>query len=305
MRCLSASFHMQVIMAVALILLEREERRALRRQRVFRDRLHPLDTYDDTDLIQRYRVTRPVLLEVIDLVDDDIAPYTRRSRAVPTSLQVCVALRFLATGTYQLGNGDMAFGLSQPTVSRIITRVTTALRKKAQQIISFPRTLAQREREREGFYTDRRRIPNVIGCIDGSLVPIKTPSVNENGYVCRKQFHAINIQGVCTHDMKFSNIVVKWPGATHDAFIWSNCHLKLELEEGLNNGGYLLGDSAYPLRPCLMTPVRNPANAAETQYNAHHRRARSIIECTFGKWKNRWRCLHKEGRSTGATKSFS
>ena len=87
-------------------------------------------THDDTDLIQRYRVTRPVLLEVIDLVDDDIAPYTRRSRAVPTSLQVCVALRFLATGTYQLGNGDMAFGLSQPTVSRIITRVTTALRKK-------------------------------------------------------------------------------------------------------------------------------------------------------------------------------
>ena len=107
-------------------------------------------------LIQRYRVTRPVLLELIDLVDDDIAPYTRRSRAVPTSLQVCVALRFLATGTYQLGNGDMAFGLSQPTVSRIITRVTTALRKKAQQIISFPRTLAQQEREREGFYTDRR-----------------------------------------------------------------------------------------------------------------------------------------------------
>ena len=64
---------MQVIMAAALILLEREERRALQRQRVFRDRLHPLDTYDDTELMQRYRVTRPVLLEVIDLVDDDVA----------------------------------------------------------------------------------------------------------------------------------------------------------------------------------------------------------------------------------------
>jgi hypothetical protein len=92
---------------------------------------------------------------------------------------------------YQLANGDMAFGLSQPTVSRIITRVSTAFRNKA-----FPHTLAQQEREQEGFYTHRRRIPKAIGCIDGSLVPVKTPSVNENAYVCRQQFHAINVQGV-------------------------------------------------------------------------------------------------------------
>ena len=58
-RCLSASFHMQVIMAVALILLEREERRALRRQRVFRDRLHPLDTYDDTDFNSKVQSDPP------------------------------------------------------------------------------------------------------------------------------------------------------------------------------------------------------------------------------------------------------
>jgi hypothetical protein len=94
--CLKNS--MQVTMAVTLILLERENRRALRRQRVFRDRRA---AYDDVNLFQIYRVTLPVLLEVIDLVED-IAPYTRRSHAVPASLQVCVALRFLATGSYQL-----------------------------------------------------------------------------------------------------------------------------------------------------------------------------------------------------------
>jgi hypothetical protein len=139
----------------------------------------------------------------------------------------------------------MAFGHSQPTVSCIITRATTAFRNKARQVITFPPTLAQQEREQEGFYTHCRRIPNVIGCIDGSLIPVKTPSVNENAYVCRKQFHAVNVQGVCTHDMQFSNIVVRWPGDIHDAFIWSNRHLKREMKEGLNNGGYLLGDSAF------------------------------------------------------------
>ncbi|XP_064630742.1 putative nuclease HARBI1 [Lineus longissimus] len=283
-------------MAAALIVLENlEARRALRRQRVFRDRLQPLDVYDDVDLYRRYRMTRPVLLEVIDLLQDDIAPYTLRSHAVPATLQVCVALRYFATGSLQLDNGDMSNGLSQPTISRIITRVATALQGKAKHFITFPRTAAEQERQKEGFYTERHRIPNVIGCVDGSLIPIKCPSVNENAYVCRKQWHAINVQGICTYDLKFSNIVARWPGATHDAFIWSNCNLKVKMERGLNDGGYLLGDSAYPLRPCLMTPVSRPADAADRQYNVHHRRVRNIIERTFGRWKNRWRCLHKEG----------
>ena len=283
-------------MAAAFVLLEDlEARRALRRERIFRDRLQPHDIYDDVDLYKRYRMTRPILLEVIDLVEEDIAPDTSRSHAVPASLQVCVALGFFATGSYQLSNGDMASGLSQPTISRVVTRVAAALQSKARQFIKFPGTAAELEHEMEGFYTERHQIPNVIGCVDGSLIPIKCPSVNENSYVCRKQFHAINVQGICTHDLKFSNIVARWPGATHDAFIWSNCYLKAKMERGLYNGGYLLGDSAYALRRYLMTPVSRPADAADRRYNVHHRRLRSLIERTFGRWKNRWRCLHKEG----------
>lgn len=75
-------------MAAAMLLIDNEARRALRRQRVFRDRLHPLDAYDDTELLRRYRVTRPVLTEIIDLIQDDIQPVTNRTRAVPASLQV-------------------------------------------------------------------------------------------------------------------------------------------------------------------------------------------------------------------------
>ncbi|XP_064641948.1 putative nuclease HARBI1 [Lineus longissimus] len=279
-------------MAAALVLLEEvEARRALRRQRVFRDRLQPLDVYDDVDLHQRYRMTRPVLLEIIDLLAGEIAPATMRSRAVPATLQVCVALRFFAT-SFQLVNGDMASGLSQPTISRIVTRVSSALEAKVQQFIVFPRTAAEQEREKEGFYYERHRIPNVVGCIDGSLIPIKCPSVNEASYICRKQRHAINVQGVCSHDLKFTNIGARWPGATHDAFIWCNCSLKAKMERGLlDDGGYLLGDSAYPLRPYLMTPVSHPEDAADRRYNVHHRRVRSIIERTFGRWKNRWRCF--------------
>ncbi len=36
--------------------------------------------------------------------------------------------------------------------------------------------------------------PGVIGCIDGTQIPITTPSVNEGDYVNRKAFHSINVQ---------------------------------------------------------------------------------------------------------------
>lgn len=55
------------------------------------------------------------------------------------------------------------------------------------------------------------------------------------------------------------------------------------------------GDSGYPLRPWLMTPCLNPApGSREAEYNSKHSTARVVIENTFGRLKNRWRCLCKD-----------
>lgn len=113
-------------MAAALLAIEEENRRAFRRERVFRDRENPLDVYNDEGLIKRFRMPRPLLLEVIDLIEDDISHPTRRSHALPSALQVLTALRFYATGSLQLVNADTV-RISQPTVSTVITRVSRAL----------------------------------------------------------------------------------------------------------------------------------------------------------------------------------
>nr|XP_037869744.1 putative nuclease HARBI1 [Bombyx mori] len=58
---------------------------------------------------------------------------------------------------------------------------------------------------------------------------------------------------------------------------------------------WLLGDSGYPQRPWLMTPILNAApNTPQSNYNQKHMRARVVIENTFGRLKNRWRCLNKD-----------
>ena len=181
--------------AVFVVLLEEENRRALRRQRVFRDtcRLQPLDIYDDVELIKRYQMPRHVLLEVIDLIRDQVEHATKSSHAIPATLQIITALRFFAEGSFQLTSGDLS-GISQPSTSQIVTRVATALQRISPQIIWFPRNIASQNVIKEGFYDERRRrIPNVLGCLDGSLVEIKCPACDEGAYICRHNYPAINV----------------------------------------------------------------------------------------------------------------
>jgi hypothetical protein len=51
-------------------------------------------------------------------------------------------------------------------------------------------------------------IPNVIGAVDGTLIPIQAPSENPQTYVCRKGYHAVNIQAVVDSSLKFVYFVV-------------------------------------------------------------------------------------------------
>ncbi|XP_069098448.1 putative nuclease HARBI1 [Pleurodeles waltl] len=55
------------------------------------------------------------------------------------------------------------------------------------------------------------------------------------------------------------------------------------------------GDTAYALRPWILTPYLTPSNETERRYNNAHRRTRNIIERTFGLLKSRFRCLHRSG----------
>ena len=60
-----------------------------------------------------------------------------------------------------------------------------------------------------------------------------------------------------------------------------------QLAEGWRpiQAGVLLGDSGYPLRDYMLTPLANPQGPAQVRYNCAHTKTRRLIECAFGIFK--------------------
>ncbi|KAK3863791.1 hypothetical protein Pcinc_030470 [Petrolisthes cinctipes] len=90
---------------------------------------------------------------------------------------------------------------------------------------------------------------------------------------------------------------IRYPGSTHDSFIWNNCALRAKFAEGDFLDCHLLGDSGYPLERYLLTPFANPMTRGEERFNRSHTKTRVLIEQTFGLLKSRFRCLHQSGGS--------
>ena len=78
---------------------------------MFRDRLHPFDVYNDTELLARYRYTSRDLMAIIDSLSVDILFTVARVGCLILTIMVLVALRVLAAASFQLCVA--MFGLSK------------------------------------------------------------------------------------------------------------------------------------------------------------------------------------------------
>lgn len=260
-------------------------------RRKIRDRLNPFEKFDFAEFRRRYRFTKESVMRIIDKIGPEIEHGSDRNAAIPPLLQLVIALRFYATGCFQLTDGDL-FGVHDSTVSRIVARVSPAIASLKNEYIRFAPT----QETSAGFYR-KSRFPGVIGAIDCTHISIQNPGgANGELFRNRKGDFSINVQVVCDTEEEISNIVARWPGSTHDSRIFDNSHI-CALLENQTFQGHLVGDLGYACRAYLMTPILHPQTRAERRYNTSHIAARGVVEKMFGVWKRRFPCLAKRLRT--------
>ena len=152
-------------------------------------------------------------------------------------------------------------------------------------------------------FLERGHIPNVVGAVDGTHIPILIPPDDHVDFINRKSFHSLVFQGVAIGTtLKFINFYGGWAGSVHDAEVFKNSSVCHNFKQGLHQGLVLLADAAYALESWCLTPFerKTPQDVQEANYNFWHSSARMVVERAFGVLKKRFPILKKPWTSNNA-----
>ena len=264
-------------------------------------------SFTSRDWLENFRVSHETFNYLCDQLQPSIARKTTRLRR-PVSVQqrVAITLWILATSCEYRTVAHL-FGLARCTICCIVKDTCKSIVKVLlPKYISFP--TGNRLNETVRGFKAKWGIPECVGSIDGSHIPIRPPAMNHTDYYNRKGFYSMILQGVVDHNCLFTDLCIGWAGCVHDARVLVNSSIYQKCNNGeLLDGqtlsfnstqipNFLVGDSAYPLLPWLIKPfAQSPSlSASEKLYNYRMCRGRVVVEIAFGRLKARWRRLTKQ-----------
>ena len=182
-----------------------------------RNQVNVLSEWKNEEVFAEFRMSKQEIKYVSSLMKDDMAPLGSRSSDITLEEKVLICLKTLGSESFQ--NCSKGFvQVSLPSVSKIFTSFSDSMVKLAPKFIFMPPTRADIFETKHNF-SQVAGFPGVIGCIDGSHIPIVAPHEDEFDYVNQKKFHSRNVQAICDSNLVFMDVVAKWPGSNHDSFI--------------------------------------------------------------------------------------
>ncbi|KMQ84522.1 nuclease harbi1-like protein [Lasius niger] len=209
--------------------------------------------------------------------------------------KVAVALYYLASCCEYRVVGNV-FGIYKSTVWKCMHAVIEAI-----NTILLPKWITMPDETEckviSSFYEDLTNIPQIIGALDGTHIPILPPFEDYRDYINRKGWPSIVLQGVLDSTLRFRNINCQAPGCSHDAAVLKESMLYKNAENLIQKNFkqvgnvdvpyFIMGDSTYPLLPWLMKAYGNTQSTPQEElFNTHFKRGRVHIEMAFGRLKS-------------------
>ena len=254
-----------------------------------------LGSYSDKMFRDRMRVNKEVFLFLCETLGPSIKKNdTAMTASIDVETRVAVTLARLATGNTLSMIGDL-YGIAESTASVIVRECCKAIKDQLLPIVvekMNPEKMKRISTEFEAI----RGIPYVIGAIDGSHIPIMSPSKDAPEYYCRKGFYSVILQGVVDAQCKFWDFDFGWPGSCHDWSVFQRSTLGVEVMKNKYLPYKLIGDAAYPMRPWFFTPfkgVKDGLSPEKNHWNYIQSSTRMVVERALGWLKGRWRILLK------------
>ncbi|XP_063416443.1 putative nuclease HARBI1 [Mytilus trossulus] len=120
---------------------------------IFRGMVSHLNNLTDNEMRIIYRFGRDSIAYICNIVDDKLRRSTAKKTALTVEQQVCIALRFYASGSFLQVIGD-TMGYDKATVSRAVNDVTNALLDVKDNFIQWPKDINSKNRMKCGKFTN-------------------------------------------------------------------------------------------------------------------------------------------------------
>ena len=140
----------------------------------------------DTEWPKHFRISRETFMRIVEIVSPELSTQNNFREATPVVKKVAAALWRLATGNaYRCIGVTLSIGTA--SAQKYTVEFCDLLYGKRSHFVKFPSDLTSVISE----FTEKTKIPNVVGALDGSHIPIKEPGEDQESYANRKQRHSI------------------------------------------------------------------------------------------------------------------
>lgn len=167
------------------------------------------DNCDASFWRENLRMSRATFVQLVALLRPHMSPSKNYVRApVPLDKRVAIAVCQLATcGEYRVV-GNM-FGVHKATVHNCVYLFCNVVTKRLlKQFVKMPDAaeaifLAQR-------FEQRCKLPQVIGAIDGTHIPVLPPSSGYRDFINRKGWPSLVLQAVVDSSGRYVSFCNRW-----------------------------------------------------------------------------------------------